>query len=256
MRFILSFLLSCLALNALAQPQTRTVYVAAQSGISLRAAPSTSSAMLEKIPYGEKLMIGFATLDSTDVKADGITGSWHDLTYKGKKGYVVDNFLISAPPPKKEVKMLSEYLKQIAGGLGAPVKWSKKRVKDEDIEMFKTIYKNGMEIHELNGYESYSELIMLPDWYRIEDVFLVLRNLSFYKELIGKNDFFPLKSIETKDSSGVIIKTIKVQTDEGVSDIKSYNVRKISISSGLGAIEELTIEFIGGQMIISFLSAA
>ncbi len=253
MKLLLSFLVSCLVVNAWAQSPTRAFYVAAQSGISLRAAPSTSSALLEKIPYGEKLMIGFAALDSTDVKADGITGSWHDLTYKGKKGYVVDNFLMSAPPPKKEVKMLSEYLKQIGGGLGAPVKWNKKRVKDEDTEMFKTIYKNGMEIHEFNGYESYSELIMLPEWYRIEDVFLLLRNLSSYKELIGKNDFFPLKSIETKDSSGMIIKSIKIETD-GAPETKSYNVRRITISGSLGATEELTIEFIGGQMIISFSS--
>jgi hypothetical protein len=254
MKTLLSFFASCLVVCAWAQPQTRTVYVAAQSGISLRAAPNTSSAMLEKIPYGEKIMIGFVALDSIDVKADGITGSWHDLTYKGKKGYVVDNFLIGTPPPKKEVKMLSEYLKQIAGSLGAPVKWSKKRMKDEDTEMFKTIYKNGMEIHEFNGYESYSELIMLPELYRIEDVFLLLRNLSFYKELIGKNDFFPLKNMETKDSSGMIIKSIKVETD-GAPETKSYNVRRITIFGGLGAVEELTIEFIGGQMIISFSSS-
>jgi hypothetical protein len=253
MKLFFSFLASCLVVGAWAQSQTHTFYVAAQSGISLRAEPKTSATMLEKIPYGEKLNISYEAVDTNYVQADGIIGQWHKLTYKGKAGFIVDNFLMSAPPPKKEVKMLSEYLKQIAGGLGAPVKWSKKRLKDEDIEIFKTIYKNGMEIHEFNGYESYSELTMLPEWYRMEDAFLLLRNLSSYKELIGKNDYFPLKNMEIKDSTGAVIKTIKVETD-GAPEPKSYNIRKITISGALGATEELTIEFLGGEMIISYSS--
>mgnify|MGYP000897746829 CR=1 FL=1 len=70
-------------------------YVAARSGLNLRAEASVKSAKLLTIPYGARLKILKAS--KSKVTIEGLHGRWVQTEYKGKLGWVFDGLLSSQP---------------------------------------------------------------------------------------------------------------------------------------------------------------
>ena len=66
-------------------PAEVTMYVGTPSGVNLREAPSTDSAIVSGIPYGAA------------VTALGVNGEWRQVYYGGLQGYVMARYLSAAP---------------------------------------------------------------------------------------------------------------------------------------------------------------
>src|SRR5690349_5381753 len=89
-----------------------TFYVAAKNGLSLREKQDLSSKVLVKIPYGTKITVSY-TDETVNISSEGMEGQWANTSFGGKKGYVVNTYLLPWPPPKATVKTLKQYLPQV-----------------------------------------------------------------------------------------------------------------------------------------------
>jgi len=229
-----------------------TYYAAARAGLSLREQPNTNAKVLEKIAYGEKLV----TVNDPDplvaIASEGFTGYWWKVKYKDKTGYIVNSYVLPAPPPKTAVKTLSDYFAQVSTKAGTPLV-----IKNADPALNETgesvltkqLYRNGMEWHETKGYEYGSNLYLLPD-FTIEQCFLLVRLLGQYPDLVADKDPFPVKNSSTKNDMGE--KAIEVQREK--YDGKPGPVQKIKIITTQGAITELEIFILNTQAVIFWSS--
>lgn len=77
-------------------PQAKTAYVAAPSGLNLRAEPKTDSQLLLAIPYGE-------SVTTLGVNADT---SWSNVTYNGLTGWMLSSLLTFTRPEGSGVKLV------------------------------------------------------------------------------------------------------------------------------------------------------
>lgn len=93
LKMILAFVFACNL--AVVTAQQNEVYVAAESGLSLREQPDISAKMLSKLAYGEAIGI----LEKTDKKLvilDGgkkVSGEWVKVETRTHIGYVFDGYL-------------------------------------------------------------------------------------------------------------------------------------------------------------------
>jgi hypothetical protein len=259
-QIVVAAIFLCLT-TAVSAQKLQTGYVAARSGIAFREVPNASAKMLEKIPYGEKIMFdSYTPADTAMVTADGITGNWRSIQYKGKKGFITDIFLLPIPPPKKGVNSLEAYFQQLAPAGAKPVVVNKV-TKDYEIEtsLKKSLHKNGLELQELNGYENYGSVLMIPDMYQLKHGFLICRLLAEMRYCIGPQDDFPLanrKQTLTLDSFPVN-KTYKVfkwsYNDSAiVSKLSDMEINRIEVEAEAGAFHNLEIFIMNGQMVISY----
>jgi hypothetical protein len=109
----------------------------------------------------------------------------------------------------------------------------------------KQLYKNGMEWHKSQGYETGSEVFMLPD-FTIEQCFLLLRLVGQYPDLITEKDGFPIKNTVIKNDTGD--KSIELEREK--YDGKTGPVKKLKIILAQGAYTELEIFMLDTQAVI------
>jgi hypothetical protein len=245
------FFLLFIALTFSAQAQN-VYFAAAKTGISLREMPNATAKVIEKITYGEKVITVADTFPPKAITTEGFSGRWWKVKYNDKEGYVVSNYLLSVAPPKAGTKTLKEYFAQISSATSSPLVIKKT---DETLNemgessLTKQFFKNGMEWHEAQGYETSSQVYILPG-FSIEECFLLLRILNQYPDLIGEKDPFPTKKSVVNAAAGE--KTVEVEHE--MFDGKPGMTKKISITSTQGAVTELEIFLLNEQAVIYWTS--
>ncbi len=227
-------------------------YAAAKAGLSLREQPSTGAKVLEKIPYGDKLTTVAGDVNQPTISTEGFTGFWWKVLYNGKTGYIVSSYVLPTPSPKQGTKTLSEYFAQVSAAYGNPllIKNSDPALNEMgESTLTKQLYKNGMEWQRWEGYESNSELYLIPE-FTIEQCFLLLRLIGQYPELLTDKDPFPVKNTTIKKDNGS--KTVEVQRE--MFDGKPGPISKIKIGTEQGAVYELEIFLLQSQAVIFYSS--
>jgi hypothetical protein len=227
-------------------------YAAARSGLSMREQPNTGAKVLEKIPYGEKLVTVAGDVNQPAISTEGFNGFWWKVNYNNKTGYIVSSYVLPVPPPKAGTKTLNDYFAQVSSVAGSPlvIKKSDSTLNEMgESTLTKQLYKNGMEWHKAEGYEYGSELYILPD-FTIEQCFLLLRLIRQYPDLISDKDVFPSKNSTVKNDTGD--KTIEVEREK--FDGKSGPVKKVKITLSQGAFTEFEIFMLDTQAVIFWSS--
>lgn len=245
--FFLSFL--CISLTAVSQP---AYFSATKAGLSLREQPATSAKALDKIPYGEKLMLSSDNGERVLVSSEGFSGVWLKVNYKGKTGYVASCYTLPLTPPKESVKTLKGYFAQVSSTAGSPlvVKRNDAAIAEMgESTLTKQLYKNGMELQKTEAYENSSELYLLPG-FSIDQCFLLLRLMNMYPTLVGEKDPLPLKNSSSKGDG--FTKTIEVEKEKNMGNPPP--VKKIAIITEEGVITQLEIYMIDQQGIIYWAS--
>ncbi|MBL0180862.1 MAG: SH3 domain-containing protein [Chitinophagaceae bacterium] len=244
---ILSFLICLFSFSQ------QTYYAAAKAGLSLREQPSTNAKVLDKIPYGEKISVPTVdTFPPVAISTEGFNGFWWHVNYNGKSGFIVSSYVLPLPSPKAGTKTLKDYFTQVSSVIGDPLVIKKTDLSLNEMgesTLTKQFYKNGMEWHRWEGYESASELCLLPDL-TIEQCFLLVRLIGQYPELISDKDIFPSKNSTIKNPTGD--KTIEVEREK--YDGKAGPVNKIKIISAQGAVTEFEIYLLDTQAVIFWSS--
>jgi Bacterial SH3 domain len=231
--------------------QTKTGYAAIKTGLNIREKPSASAKVLEKIPYGEKVLLTYDPDTTYAIVTEGISGAWARVSYKGKTGYIVNSYLFPVPPPKSTVKTIKEYLKQLAPAVG-PAVIIKKPVGGLTAEapefsetLKKQLYKSGAELHEVGGYEYGGQTVFLPD-FTIEQGFLLLRLLGEFAPAITPADAFPTNGQTKKLQYGEC--RIKVER-ENTGETFSY-IRRVRYDWEEGAYSFVELFMLDAQLVI------
>lgn len=223
-------------------------YAAAKTGLSLREQPSATAKVLEKIAYAEKVITVADSVQPKAITTEGFNGYWWKVKYNNKEGYLVSTYLLPVPPPKAGTKKLEDYFKQVSAAAGSPVVIQKTDAALNEMgesNLAKQLYKNGMEWNKSQGYETGSEVFMLPD-FSIEQCFLLLRLVGHYPDLITEKDGFPVKNTVIKNNTGD--KNIEIEKEN--YDGKPGPVKKIKITLAQGAYTELEIFMLDTQAVI------
>jgi hypothetical protein len=245
---VISFFYSCLFSQS-------TYYAAAKAGLTLREQPNTNSKIIDKIPYGEKLLTPSVDTEAkapVAISTEGFNGHWWKATYNNKTGYIVSSYVLPLAPPKAGVKTLPDYFAQVSSKTGSPliVKRSDAALNETgESTLTKQLYKNGMEWHTTQAYENGSAVYLLPD-FTIEQSFLLLRLIGQYPDLIAEKDIFPTKNSTVKNAVGD--KSIEVEREK--YDGRPGPVRKIKITSAQGAVTEFEIYTLDTQAVIFWSS--
>jgi len=84
-------------------PEGSELFVMANSGLSLRAEPTTSSEVLEIVEFGSSVSV-LAPVDSNLItqKINWVEGQWILVDYDGIHGYMFDGYLADLPLPHYE----------------------------------------------------------------------------------------------------------------------------------------------------------
>ncbi len=239
----------CFCLSGFSQ---HTYYAAAKAGLSIREQPGTSAKVLDKIPYGEKLVTVAGDANQPAISTEGFNGFWWKISYNGKTGYIVSSYVLPLPAPRAGTKTLSDYFAQQSAPNGNPLTIKKSDAALNEMgesELTKQLYKNGMEWHKSQGYEFGSDVYMLPD-FTIEQCYLLVRLIGQYPELIADKDVFPSKNSTIKNPAGD--KTIEVIRDK--QDGPGGPIQKIKITLAQGAYTEFEIFLLDTQAVIFYSS--
>jgi hypothetical protein len=238
-------------LSAKTFAQELDYYASAKAGLSMREKPNASATVLEKIPYGAKVVTLTDTSKAIQISTEGFNGWWWKVKYNNKIGYIVSSYVLPFAPPKAGIKDMKQYFGQLSSTAGSPVVVKKNVVEMEAdaSTLKKQLYKNGMEWHELQGYENAAHLFIIPD-ITVENAFLILRLLQQYPDLIGEKDALPTKNTVVKKQYGD--HTIKVDKDIWYENIGV--LRELTIDCNEGAMTELKIMRLDSQIIISWSS--
>lgn len=223
-------------------------YAAAKTGLSLREQPNATAKVLEKIAYAEKVITIADSVQPKAITTEGFNGYWWKVKYNNKEGYLVSTYLLPVPPPKTGIKKIEDYFKQVSAAAGSPVVIQKTDAALNEMgesSLTKQFYKNGMEWHRSQGYETGSEVFLLPD-FSIEQCFLLLRLIGHYTDLITEKDAFPVKNTVTKNDNGEKAIEIEREKYEG----KPGPIKKIKIILTQGAYTELEIFLLDTQAVI------
>lgn len=230
----------------------QTYYAAAKSGLSMREQPSTSAKVLEKIPYGDKLVTVAGDANQPAISTEGFNGFWWKVTYNNKTGYIVSSYVLPTPAPKAGTKKLADYFTQVSTANGSPlvIKKSDPALNETgESTITKQLYKNGMEWQEMRGYEFGSDVYMLPD-FTIEQCYLLVRLIGQYPDLIADKDVFPSKNTVIKNPNGE--KGFEVIRDK--EDGPSGPIKKIKITLAQGAYTEFEIFMLDTQAVVFYSS--
>jgi len=227
-------------------------YAAARSGLSMREQPNTSAKVIEKIPYGEKVTTVAGDANQPAISTEGFNGFWWKVNYNGKTGYIVSSYVLPLPPPKASVKKMEDYFAQVSSMNGTPLEIKKSDASLNEMgesSITKQLYKNGMEWHKWQAYESGSDVYMLPD-FNIEQCYLLIRLIGQYPEVVTEKDPFPSKNAVIKRPEGE--KTWEIERDK--SDGPGGWIKKIRITSAQGAFTEFEIFMLDTQGVIFYSS--
>jgi hypothetical protein len=232
--------------------KAQTIYYAsAKTGISLRETPNANASLVDKIPYGGKVTIQIDSFPPSIIVTEGFKGTWWKVEYNNEQGYVSSSYLLPVPPPKTGIKTLKDYFMQVSPALGDKlvIKKSDPALNEMgETTLTKQFFKNGMEWHQTQAYESGSEVYMLPG-FSVEQCFLLLRILNQYPDLIGEKDAFPLKKTLIKTADGEKITDVEREDNDTRSPVK-----KIKIASTRGVVTEFEIFTLDEQAVIFYSS--
>lgn len=229
--------------------QNNFQYVAIKTGLSIREKPDVNAKVIEKIPYATKIDVLPGDPDMKMIVTEGITGFWRKAKYNNKTGYIIDSYLLPWPPPKTTVKSLKDYFAQISPVFGAKLvvkNGTMNTIEEGGYQITKQLYKNGAEWHEHRGYEYGSVTYFIPDL-TMQQVFLLLRMIPEFTEVIGAKDEFPSASRSIK--RGEIEYDIKVDS-EMIGD--NPWIKKISIGFADGAVYIFELYQIDNQVVIFY----
>ena len=245
----------CLAFGFTLQAQVYgTFYVAAKTGLSMREKPEAASKVLEKIPYGTKVVTLEEEGDWKEIVTEGMTGYWRKVKYNNKTGYIVDSYLFPQPPPKlATVKEMKHYLAQLSPVHGSKLvtkSGSMLQIEESGWELTKQLYKNGNEWHQFLGYEFASDTYYLPG-FSLQQGFLLCRLIPEFGQVFGEKDEFP--TADKKYKKGEVeyeIKLTKYGSDPDYSGPST--IEKIKIVFADGAYYEFEMYMQQNQLVIGF----
>ena len=194
------------------------MYVAAKSGLSLRSAQSTSSSILTKIVYAEKVIV--LKLDSS-LNVEGFATSWAKVSYKGNIGYVADIYLFEYAPPKPGTEIAEDYFKQLSTLAMPKILIGDTSIEARDagaINITKSFYKNGLEYHFMQGYENGISTYVIPNS-SIERVFQIFRNIPEFKMVIQPSTIFPKTSKVIDNQHRIVVRYMLDENNKPIQDI-------------------------------------
>ncbi len=202
MKKIVMLMILCIPIVAYTQ---ETMFVAAKSGLSLRATKSISGNNITSIPYGEKVSIDSIT---EQITIDGFNSSWAAITYKEHHGYVVNAYLLPIAPPSISISELENYAEQLSTKACQPIV----NIDGDTATGFvvtdkKTLYKNGFIYTVHNNYEYISESLVIPG-ISIQQAYIIVQNIPYLKNFLPIDGKFPEKSDSRKSSTGDYRQTI------------------------------------------------
>ncbi len=238
---LLSACIICAGLSASAGAQSfkndSQVYVLSISGVNLREDPSTTSKVLELVPYGTKLTV-METADKTQ-EVDNLKGGFVKVTYRGKTGYLFDGFLSSlqAPDLKKQGSLDSYAAKYLGRG----------KKKSATV----TVYPDGA-VHEIIQTEGYYGHRLSVPGIRLSEGFLLLRAIasSMNTGFTGK-EAFPAKSAAYDEK----YKGKKFQVEVRINKNGSAASYEITKTHPDGHLFMISVEQSGGKVIMTAGSA-
>src|SRR4026208_1261257 len=105
-----SILVILVFISATLSAQNRGGYVALKTGLNIRDKASTTGKVIDKIPYGTKVIFLETPEEPEMIRTEGMTGYWRKVTYNNKTGYIIDSYLFPVAPPKATVKKMKDYL--------------------------------------------------------------------------------------------------------------------------------------------------
>jgi hypothetical protein len=242
------FLITLLA-GTIVHSQTGTYFVAAKTGLSIRDKPDANAKVIDKIPYGTKIVTLADESDPNPINTEGITGFWRKVKYNNKTGYIVGSYLFSYPPPKAAVKDMNAYLAQITIPFGAKLvtkSGTMHNIEEGGWEIDKQLYKNGAEWHQFLGYEYGSNTWFLPD-FDMQQGFLLLRMIPEFKDVFGEKDVFPTENKTIK--KGQIEYSIKVEKEDLGGGYPTM-IKRINIEWADGALYFFEMYQIDNQLVV------
>lgn len=253
-KVFLSVVFSFILLNVMADVQY--FYVAYSTGVNIRKTASLKSELLGKIPYGTKLSIASENIfKDSSIIVDGMKGNWALVTYQNKKGYILDCYLLTIPPPKKGTKTMKDYFTQITSSFGQQLiskNGTQSAITEGGLTIKKQLYKNGFEVHEVLGYEYNGNNYFIPDQ-SIESVFLILRQIEDFNVVFNEKEPLPTESKKVKKT--IAQESIDVEyIVEYERNIEPKLVKKITANYSSGAYYSFEIFMIEGQVVVSFSS--
>lgn len=236
--------------------QHGTMYVAAKTGLSMRETAAASAKVVEKIPYGSKVIFVEEDGDWKEIITEGLTGYWRKVKFNNKTGYVVDSYLFPWPPPKlNTTKDLKQYLAQVATPFGQQLitrSGKTEEITESGWELTKQLYKNGAEYQQFSGYEYGSDTYFLPG-FGLQQGFLLCRLIPEFKEVFGEKDEFPTANKKIKKGEREYEIQLIKRTDE-VEYTGPYTIEKIRIMYEDGAYYQFEMYMLENQLVISFSS--
>jgi len=231
-----------------------TMYVAAKTGLSMRESPAASAKVVEKIPYGSKVIFVEEDGDWKDIVTEGLTGYWRKIKFNNKTGYVVDSYLFPWPPPKlATVKDMKQYLTQVTAVFGQKLitrSGKTSEITESGWELTKQLYKNGAEHQDFLAYEYGSDTYFLPG-FSLQQGFLLCRLIPEFKEVFGEKDEFPTANKKIKRGE----QEYEIQLLKTVDEVEysgPYTIDKIRILFEDGAYYQFEMYMLENQLIISF----
>jgi hypothetical protein len=237
--------------NGFAQP--KKFYVAYSTGVNIRETASLTAKLLGKIPYGTKIETDVYIRSGKEEIVENMTGKWAEVTYQNKKGYILDCYLSSWPPPKKGTKTFADYLLQITKKFGARLEFSHSNADAATMDgnkFYKQLYENGVARHEMEAIEFYSDTYFLPNL-QLPEAFMLLRQISDYKNMFTEKDPFFIKSEKRK------IKIDNNETELGIQVEKEpgaepNQIKKLTIDFEMGAFHHFELFYQEGHVVVLY----
>lgn len=231
--------------------QTGTYYVAIKSGLSLRDKPDVGGKVIDKIPYGTKIVTLAEDSDPRPINTEGLTGFWRKVKYNNKTGYIIDSYLFYWAPPKATVKDMKGYLAQSSLPFGTKLtvkSGNLYNIEDGGWELTKQLYKNGAEWHKYQGYEYGSDTWFLPN-FDMQQGFLLLRLIPEFKDVFGDKDLYPTENRTFKKGENEYTITVE---KEDVGGGFRHMIRRMRIEWADGALYFFEMYMIDNQLVVFF----
>lgn len=251
MRFLI-LCAACLFSVIISAQTSRSYYVAAKTGLSMREKPEVGAKVVDKIPYGTKVFIIENGEERKQINTEGMNGMWQPVKYNNKTGYIIDSYLFPWAPPKlATVKEMKNYLAQVSVPFAPKLmvrSGNMNNIEEAGWELTKQLYKNGAEWHQMQGYEYGGDTYFLPG-FSLQQGFLLMRLIPEFKEVFGEKDEFP---VETKTYTKGEIE-YKVTVDKESYDLFNF-FKRVTVEYSDGASYFLEMYMLDNQLIISFSS--
>ncbi len=237
----INFILICIV-STYCYATSSSFYVFAKSGLNLRAEANTSAKVLTTIAYGEEVSLLADYI--AEITIDHLKGYWVKVKYKTFTGYLVNTYLLPNQAPQGTTRDMTAYIAQVTSlAYKTEVLSSYAEGVEGGLNIQKTFYHNGMELHYLEGSESTENIYFLPFWKK-ENAFLLLKSLTEFQII---NEF----GIEYPSANKVYKKGDRTVEVNVLQDSDAFSIYYLGES-----ITTITISEQGNQIVISIAKEA